>query len=151
MDCPDRDHADCRLGRDVADAGCPDLAGVGCRLLVGFAGRVQVGEEVRRLGEQPRVEAGLARLDDGVAGVQALVSGPGIQVGVPGLVRCEPQFAVAVQPALLAGVGQPVEAPSGGCLVELLVRPLHDDEHAAGCQGGCGMVEDVVEVVDVVQ
>src|SRR5256885_360032 len=79
-----------RRGRDVADASGPDLAGAGCRLLVGFGGGVQIGEEVRRPGEQPRAEPGLERLDDGVAAVKALAPGPGIQVGVPGLSRYEP-------------------------------------------------------------
>src|SRR6185312_6774217 len=117
----------------VLDAVGLDQPTVDRGLLVGFADAGQFREEVRPVGGEPGVESGVELVEDDLPSVQALGLRPGPEIGVPGLAGTAPFRLPLVQPArMVAGFGQPGEAPAGGGLVEPLPRPFHDHGRAAG-------------------
>src|SRR6266542_2649762 len=101
---------DCRSARtlssrrlaDVADAVGRDVAAVDGGLLVGLGGVGQIGEEVRPERAPPAAEPRVEPGQDLLAGVQALLGGPGVQVLPPRQAGAGPPVPVPVQPTRLA-------------------------------------------------
>ena len=112
---------------------------------------VEIGEEERASGRRLAVEVLVEAAQYLVAAMQTFGRCPSVEVAGPGQAGGVPLRPAMGDPAVFNGWAQPVEAPLGGCLVNLFPGPLHHQHRTRRLERRRGPTESIAEVGDVVQ